>query len=242
MIHIEKRILIVADDLAICHSIRDYMKNDDTDICCAVSAAEAFDSFINEEYCLTIWEIGLLNEQIIETLSMMRKVRPAPIMVIIPKLNTLDKVSLFRAGANACIEKPINIVVCAAQANSLIQLYIEAVTNNIVHRPLIFGSELIIDQIYRQVIIDGEQLELTRTEFDLLFCLAKNPGRVWSREQLYRYVWNDDLGLSGDKTVRTHIGNLRRKLADMQKNYVQTSRGIGYKFVPPATMLRTAKS
>lgn len=230
---IKKRILIGSDDLVIRHSIRDYMKNDDTDICCAVSAAEAFGSFINEEYCLTILEIGLLNEQIIETLNMMRKIRPAPIMVMIPKLNTLDKVSLFRAGANACIEKPINIAVCVAQANSLIQLYMEAVTNNIVPRPLIFGSELIIDPIYRQVIIDGEQLDLTRTEFELLYYMARHRNQIFSRQQLYQQIWSDDLGIDGEHTVKTHIGNLKKKLTSLEKNYIQNLRGIGYKFVPP---------
>ena len=69
---------------------------------------------------------------------------------------------------------------------------------------------------------------------DLLFCLAQHPGQVWSRSQLYSYVWEDDLGVSGDNTVRTHIGNLRKKLADAGKNYIQNIRGVGYRFIPPA--------
>ena len=100
-------------------------------------------------------------------------------------------------------------------------------------RPLVFGNELLIDPAYHQVLIDDEPVILTRTEFDLLFCLAQHPCQIWSCTQLYRHVWNDDLGLSGDNTVRAHMGNLREKLEETGKSYVQNSRGIGYKFVPP---------
>ena len=100
--------------------------------------------------------------------------------------------------------------------------------------PLVFGTELIINSIYRHIIIDGEPLELTRTEFDLLFYMAKHPNQIFSRQQLYRQVWGDDLGINGENTVRSHIGNLYKKLADVGKNYIQNTRGVGYKFVPPA--------
>ncbi len=100
--------------------------------------------------------------------------------------------------------------------------------------PLVFGTELIINPMYRHVIINGELLELTRTEFDLLYYMAKYPNQIFSRQQLYRQVWHDDLGISGENTVRAHIGNLYKKLADVGKNYIQNSRGVGYKFVPPA--------
>ena len=98
-----------------------------------------------------------------------------------------------------------------------------------------FGRELMINPIYRQVMVDGEILDLTRTEFDLFFCMAQHPGQVWSRKQLYNYVWDDTLGLEGEHTVRTHIGNLRKKLSDAGKDYVQTAWGIGYKLVPPSS-------
>ncbi len=156
-----------------------------------------------------------------------------PILVITSPLESENKVALFRAGANAYIEKPVDITVCAAQSETLIQLYLDS---DIIAKkcyPLTFGTELIISPLYRQVIIDGSPLELTRTEFDLLFCLAQHPGQVWSRNQLYHHVWTDTIGLEGEHTVKTHIGNLKRKLAGLGKNYIQNSRGVGYKFIPP---------
>ena len=142
--------------------------------------------------------------------------------------------ALLQAGANAYLEKPVNMNVCVAQAEALMKLYCESNHDYQKCCPLTFGTELIISPLYRQIFIDGEPIELTRTEFDLLFCLAQHPGQVWSRSQLYSYVWEDDLGVSGDNTVRAHIGNLRKKLADAGKNYIQNIRGVGYRFIPPA--------
>ena len=122
---------------------------------------------------------------------------------------------------------------CAAQVEALIKLYCESNHDYQKCCPLTFGTELIINPLYRQVFIDSTPIELTRTEFDLLFCLVKHPGQVWSRRQLYNYVWADDLGISGDNTVRAHIGNLHKKLADAGKKYIQNSSGVGYRFVPP---------
>ena len=163
-----------------------------------------------------------------------KKTKSIPIIALTLKLSLPEKITLFHAGANTCLEKPVNIELCIAQANSLIHLYLNAKETDRNTYPLIFGEELIINPIYRHVIINGEPLELTRTEFDLLFYMAKHPNQIFSRQQLYRQVWGDDLGISGENTVRSHIGNLYKKLADIGKNYIQNTRGVGYKFVPPA--------
>lgn len=73
----------------------------------------------------------------------------------------------------------------------MIHLYLDAKETDRNTYPLIFGEELIINPIYRHVIINGEPLELTRTEFDLLFYMAKHPNQIFSRQQLYRQVWGD---------------------------------------------------
>jgi len=209
------------------------MENDSTDVCCTNSAAAALNRFMTQECCLVIMDFQLPETDNLEMLCSIREESNIPILVITSPLESENKVALFRAGANAYIEKPVDMTVCAAQSETLIQLYLDS--DNIAKKcyPLTFGTELIISPLYRQVMIDGIQIELTRTEFDLLFCLAQHCGQVWSRGQLYHYVWSDPLGLDGENTVRTHIGNLRKKLADAGKDYVQTIRGIGYKFVPP---------
>ena len=212
------------------------MENDSTDVCCVNSPTEALNRSTEQEHCLVIMDLQLLGTDSQEMLRIVREVKHAPILVITSRLTSNEKVALFQSGANAYIEKPVDITVCVAQAMTLIELYEDLGDKMKKCCPLTFGAELMINPLYRQVIVDGVSLELTRTEFDLLFCLAQHPGQVWSRKQLYNYVWDDTLGLEGDNTVRTHIGNLRKKLADAGKEYVQTAWGIGYKFLPPNTM------
>lgn len=227
------RILVVADDGLVCHSMKERMENDNMTVCCTNSPSEALDSFMKQEHCLVIMDIQLLGISGLDMVRIMREVKHTPILIITPRPDSEEKVALFQAGANAYIEKPVDITVCVAQAIRLIELYESSDDRTKGCYPLTFGTELIISPLYRQVIIDGTTLDLTRTEFDLLFCMAQHPGQVWSRNQLYHSVWTDSLGAEGENTVRTHIGNLRKKFADIGKDYVQTARGIGYKFVPP---------
>lgn len=231
--NIRKRILIADDSATFGNEIQKVMQNDYIEVTSILSKEKALESFLGNEYCLVIIFLQPSTGRDMEILRMMREIKSIPIMVLTPKLSLPEKITLYHAGANVCLEKPVNLELCIAQANSLIHLYLDTkVTDQNVY-PLIFGTELIINPIYRQVIIDGNQLVLTRKEFDLLLCLARHPGQIWSRTQLYSQVWSDDLGISGENTVRAHIGNLKKKLANLGKNYIQTSWGVGYKFVPP---------
>lgn len=230
----KRRILVAGADSAIFQSIRNCMQSETVDVCYIVSTLDALESILKCEYCLVIISVQSTEAKDMEILRIIRNTQKLPIIALTDKLSTDDKVMLFQTGANAYIEKPIDLAVCIAQTNSLLRLYLEAQEENREYCPLVFGTELIIDPTYRQIIVDGEPLELTCKEFDLLLCLAQHPYQIWSRTQLYRYVWNNDLGLSGDNTVKTHIGNLKKKLSDLKKDYIQNSRGVGYKFVPPS--------
>lgn len=76
----------------------------------------------------------------------------------------------------------------------------------------------------------GEQLNLTRKEFELLFCLASHAGQVLSREQLYSQVWEDDITYNVDGLIKAHIKTLRKKLTPANKEYIKNVWGIGYRF------------
>ena len=231
---LSKRILVIGDDPTIFQSVRKFMQNDNTDVSYTMSVKEALNFLLSREYCLVIMCVSLHINSNAEFLRLVRKTYPMPIIVLAPKLGVSEKASLFHAGATVCLEQPVDTTLCVAQAHSLIQLYLDAKLADNKENPLVFGRELIINSIYRHVIIDGELLELTRTEFDLLFYMAKHPNQIFTRQQLYRQIWGNDLGISGENTVRSHIGNLYKKLADVGKNYIQNTRGVGYKFVPPA--------
>lgn len=231
---LSKRILVIDGQQTFFQSIKKLMQNDNTDVSYAMSVKEALNFLLSNEYCLVIMRISLPINNDVTFLRIVRETHPMPIMVLTPKLGTEEKIILFHAGANACLEQPMDTLLCIAQAHSLIQLYLDAKIIDKKEHPLVYDRELIINPIYRHVIIDGELLELTRTEFDLLYYMAKHPNQIFTRQQLYRQIWGDDLGINGENTVRSHIGNLYKKLADVGKNYVQNSRGVGYKFLPPA--------
>ena len=231
----KRRILVVENDLSICRSIKDYMQNHGADVSCIVSPIEALEQFMKQEYCIVIIDFHIPEMTCVEMLRVMRAAKNTPILVLADYLESWEKIAIFQAGANAYIEKPVDVKVCAAQAAALIRLYLESDCELKEYTSITFGAELIINPLYRQVIVDGVPIKLTRTEFDLFLCMAKHPGQVWSRNQLYHQVWDEDFGSTGDNIVRTHIGNLRKKLSDAGKDYVQNSRGIGYKFVPPNT-------
>lgn len=226
-------ILVVSTDVEFYTLIRDVMGKRCMEAHHAIFPTEIIGQLTQYSYCLVIIDVPSLEKEYIDLIRTIRESMAIPILILTENAEEEDKVVLFYNGANAVLEKSSNVAIYTAQAESLIKLYLEAPVDDIGGRTVTFGNELIIDSIYRQVIVDGEQLSLTRTEFDLLFCLAQHPGQVWSRSQLYHQIWNDNLGLTGDNIVHTHIGNLRKKLAALGKNYIQNSRGVGYKFVSP---------
>lgn len=99
--------------------------------------------------------------------------------------------------------------------------------------PITFGTGLAINPQCRQVLVAGGLVELTRKEFDLLYFLAKRPGQVFSRDQLYDNVWGESYGRASDGTVKAHIKTLRKKLPTLGHDVIVNVRGVGYCFVPP---------
>lgn len=95
---------------------------------------------------------------------------------------------------------------------------------------LSFGMELTIDPLHRQVVLNGNWLELTRKEFDVLYFLASYPGQVFTREQIYHNVWHNEADYNVDEAVKSSIKVLRKKLAQAPKEYIQNVRGVGYRF------------
>ena len=98
------------------------------------------------------------------------------------------------------------------------------------HYALVCGKDLIINPDKREVLLKGQALELTKTEFDLLLYLAKHPGQVLSREQIYNHVWDEDAAFNVDDVVKAHIKAIRKKLSSADTQYIQNVRGVGYRF------------
>ena len=230
---IKRRLLIVSNDPALCCSIRDEMENDATEIHCAASVSSALSCIASGEYYLLIADLQLPGMDRLEMVRILRIMKHIPIIAIGDHLEAGELIDLYHSGADAYMEKPIDPSICTAQANALIDLYFRADEESRKRATLAFGSSLVISPRYRQVLIDGKQINLTRKQFDLLFYLAKHRHQVFSAKQLYEQIWNDFFDLGVENTVTVHVNTLRKKMGSLGPKVIQTVRGFGYQFIPP---------
>lgn len=231
MVHIKRQVLALIADSTIRHAIYDRMQNEHIAVCCLTSPVVALANYIKQDYCLVMLDCQFAMANGMELLRTIQNTKHVPILIFTASLSPKEKVALFHAGADACVEKPLDIDVCVAQAKALIQLYTETNTYPRNYDIISFGSELVISPRFRQVFVEGKALVLTKKEFDLLHFFAKAPRQVFTRAQLYDHVWDGEPTVGVDEIVKTHIKTLRKKLAFTGKKYIHTVWGSGYKFV-----------
>ena len=157
--------------------------------------------------------------------------RPVPVLILTARDDETDKVIGLGAGADDFMTKPFSMRELIARCKALLRRVERAkviAKNSENEKILDFGS-MVIDPAQRIVTVNGEQVHLTPTEFDLLATLARRPKSVLTREKLLEEVW-DWVDASGTRTVDSHVKALRHKLgADM----IRTVHGVGYAFEPP---------
>lgn len=223
----KEKVLIISGNPTIYDLIQRSAQKYNVDIFYTKDSLEKHGQIIKNGYCLTIIDIqdGVTTE--IDFLRTIRNMSYTPILVLTDKLTPVKQVELLHMGADVCIEKPINLDICMAQINALTRLYRNAKIND--KGTLAPDDGFIINPCHRRVYIEGKPLALTRKEFDMLLFFAKHPEQVFSVEQLYEYIWNNNFAVNGDETVRAHIKNLRKKLAKAGKVCIYNVWGIGYK-------------
>ena len=150
----------------------------------------------------------------------MRKVKTMPILVLSSHNDHSERIHAFQAGAHAYMGKPYTDEECLAQAHTLLQLYIDTHPEiDDICYTLAFGRDLVIEPDNRKVLLNGKQLKMTKTEIDLLLVLASNAGRVFSCEQLYDQVWDDQSAFNVEEVVKYYIKSLRKKLMTADIEY-----------------------
>lgn len=231
----KKVILIIDDNLDDCRQIKYALQNEITDVYYALSVEDGIKQLTKKHFCLVIMDILLSEADGMELLSLIHQIKPIPILVLSSKPGSEERIAALKAGAHGYMEKPYELEECLAHAQSLMELYAQLHTSESRCYTLAFGMDLIIDPVKHQATLKGEPMNLTRKEFDLLFCLARHAGQVLTREQLYAHVWNQDGDFDVEEAVRSHIKALRKKLAPSGKIFVQTVWGVGYRFSPEDT-------
>jgi DNA-binding response OmpR family regulator len=159
------------------------------------------------------------------------------VLLLTSRTDEVDIIRGFSQGADDYITKPFSLGQLEVRVGAILKRQRTVVTSE---QQLLTFEKLVIDPVRREVKLAGEFVPLTALEFDLLYFLAKNPGRVWRRAELIQEVW--DYEYVGDqRVVDVHIGQIRRKIEidTSQPALIQTVRGVGYKFEPPAEGDRT---
>ncbi|SDZ23596.1 DNA-binding response regulator, OmpR family, contains REC and winged-helix (wHTH) domain [Amycolatopsis xylanica] len=185
---------------------------------------------------MVLLDLGLADMSGLELCRRMRRACDTPIIAFTERRTETDRVLGLQAGADDCVDKPCGFWELTAR--------IEAVMRRVrgqaeLAEPLVVQGALRINTATRGVHLEGNAVEMTRKEFDLLHRLASEPGVVFSRRQLMAEIWGDPMtytkGTKVSRTVDTHISVLRRKLGSTR--WIRTVRGVGFSFAADSDVL-----
>lgn len=222
-------VLVVDDDREIVESIAIFLSGENYTVLKAYDGIEALDILHENEVHLMVLDIMMPKLDGIKTLMKLRETRNIPVILLSAKSEDADKILGLTAGADDYITKPFNPSELVARVKSQIRRYtalgsIEKQSGEIVIEGLHINTE------NRTVKVDGEDVRLTPMEYKILELLARNRKRVFSAEEIYRNVWNEDIAV-GDNTIAVHIRHIREKteINPKEPRYVKVVWGIGYK-------------
>ena len=169
---------------------------------------------------------GMTGEEIIGDI---RETKNMPIIVISAKTALDDKVNVLKIGADDFVSKPFDIKEILARVEAQLRRYTKFSIGESSKKMLKY-KELILDKEQIEVRVKNERITLTGKEFSILELLMSNPKKVFTRENLFEHVWNDEF-LGDDNTVNVHMSNLRSKISSIDKDneYIKTVWGIGFK-------------
>ncbi|WP_366510788.1 response regulator transcription factor [Clostridium cochlearium] len=219
------KILIVDDDENICEVIKMYLDNAGFDTKVSHDGKKAQDAFLEYNPDLVLLDIMLPSMDGIDVLKWIRRENQTPVIMLTAKGETFDKVLGLELGADDYIVKPFEPKELLARVKAVLRRFN---TDNISKETLKFDG-LIIDIDSYTVTYNGKEIKMPPKEFELLYYLASNRNRVFTREQLLCEVWGYDY--PGDsRTVDVHIKRLREKLEEGSNWQIETVWGVGYKF------------
>ena len=228
-----KRILVVEDDPDISHLLEIHLRDNAYEVDVVSNGIDGLDRASNRVYQLIVLDLMLPG---MDGLQLCRNLRSQsitiPILMLTAKSSELDRVLGLELGAADYLTKPFSILELQARVRAILrrsELTAQQATEEA--DASIELQSLSIDVAGRNVIIDGQPVELTAKEFDLLLFFARNPGRVFSRGQLLDQVWGYSHN-GYEHTVNSHINRLRKKIerAPGQNQYIETVWGVGYRF------------
>lgn len=222
-------VLICDDDKAILESLEIYLNLEGYEVVKATNGEEALAAArANEIHCI-ILDIMMPGLDGLNATLQLREFHNVPIILLSAKSEDTDKITGLSFGADDYVTKPFNPLELMARVKSQIRRYATLGSMETRENVLTTGG-LSLDPEAKEVMLDGEAVHLTATEYGILELLMKNMGRVLSTNQIYEAVWNEP-AFSSEKTVTVHIRRIREKIEINPKEpkYLKVVWGIGYK-------------
>lgn len=224
-------ILVVDDDKEIVGAIEIYLKKEGYNIIKAYNGNQAMDTINNNEIHLIILDIMMPEKDGLETLEELRKEKTIPVILLSAKSEDYDKIGGLNSGADDYITKPFNPLELIARVNSNLRRYVQLGSMKQLDNGKIYKTgELVVDDETKKVTVDGKEVKLTATEFNILKFLLQNKGKVYSIPQIYESVWKEE-GFGAENIIAVHIRHIREKIEINPKEprYLKVIWGIGYK-------------
>lgn len=228
----DRKILVVDDEKMIVKGLKfSLMQEDGWVVDCAYDGEEAVKLAKETEYDIVLLDVMLPVYDGTQVCQMIREFSNMPIIMLTAKSDDMDKIMGLEYGADDYITKPFNILEVKARMKAVMRRTAHAVVEAPEKSNKIVAGGLVLDSESRSVTINGNEVNLTTKEFDLLELLLVNTGKVYSREKLLNVVWGYEY--PGDvRTVDVHVRRLREKIEPTpgEPRYVQTKWGKGYYF------------
>lgn len=227
----QKHILLVEDDESISEMVEKYLITEGFNVTSALNGEEALHKCLSTSFDLMILDIMMPRLDGLEVLKIIREKNALPILIMSAKDSDVDKAIGLGLGADDYIAKPFSMLELSARVKSAIRratTYSSLIDNK--QDTLIVG-DLTIDIMNFSVMKNQQTVKLTSKEFAILKLFATNRQRVFTKQQIYQMIWNDEY-YGDENIINVHIRRLREKIEDDPSNpqYIKTLWGIGYKF------------
>ncbi len=223
-------ILVIDDEKDIVDLLRVYLEKENYSVYTAFNSAEGIENLHQNQIDLVLLDIMLPDTDGIETCRIIREKFNIPIIMLSAKSEEMDKILGLGIGADDYVVKPFNPSELMARIKSQLRRYLYFNKRDSSGSNIIRINNLEINLEKHEVLLEGESISLTPTEYKILYLLASCPGKVFSSEEIFRNVWKEKY-FESNNTVMVHVWRLREKVETDPKNpeIIQTVWGVGYK-------------
>jgi len=223
-------ILVCDDDKEIVEAIEIYLKQEGYEVIKAYDGEQAIQLLQEEEIHLLIMDVMMPKLDGIRATLKIREYSSIPIIMLSAKSEDTDKIFGLNIGADDYITKPFNPLELVARVKSNLRRYTSLGSMNHENKSVYQVGGLVLNDETKHVTVDDETVKMTPIEYNILLLLMKNKGRVFSINQIYESIWNED-AIGADNTVAVHIRHIREKIEINPKEpkYLKVVWGVGYK-------------